>query len=269
MSTPLTSGAWAHELSVARQAACDAAELIRGRFGQKNDVQYKTPIEPLTEADLIADQLLEARIRDAFPDDAWMSEEGGDSSRRLFQDRVWIVDPLDGTREFIEGRPEFCVSIALVERGAPVVGVVVNPLTGEVFTARQGQGAHRNDAPLRVSDASVPQKADIVVSRNESRSGMLSAFEGRLPLRPLGGMANKLAVIAAGLADGTFTCQQRCQWDVAAGMLLVTEAGGRVTRLDGRPLLLNQPSPTFEGLLATNGPLHDRLLAVVRDLVAP
>ena len=249
------------ELEEAVAAAREAAAEILAHYGKGEQVQYKTAIEPVTEADVLADRILRTRLMAAFPGDGWLSEETADDGDRLQKRRVWIVDPLDGTREFIAGRPEFCVSVALAEDGIPILGVIVNPVTSECWSARIGHGAALDGAPIRVRESR--ELTDVVVSRTETRGGIMAPFEGRLPLRGVGGMAYKLALVASGRTDATFTTQHRCEWDVAAGAVLVSEAGGRVTGLDGRPLRFNQPSPHLVGVVAANAPVHDALLAVL------
>lgn len=256
------------ELAVARDAARLAAEAILARYGGDAEVRYKTPIEPVTEADMIADELLRTHLLGAFPTDAWLSEESADDPVRLERSRVWIVDPLDGTREFIARRPEFAVSVALAQDGVAVLGVIVNPVTRELFWAIRGQGAWIEVGTglerLVVSPAGAATDAHFAVSRTETRQGHFQRLQHDLRLRPIGGMAHKLALVARGASEGTFTLQNRCEWDVAAGLLLVTEAGGAVSQLDGTPFVFNQPAPTFHSVVATNGQVHDELLSVLR-----
>ena len=224
------------------------------------EVRYKTPIEPVTEADEIADRVLREGITTAFPEDAWLSEESADDHRRLERSRVWIVDPLDGTREFIVRRPEVMVSVALVVDGQPVVGVCVNPITREIYSAIRGQGAWLDGQQIRVNPSTDYAKENTVVSRSETRRGILRPFESNLSLEPMGGMANKLVAVASGRAVCTFTTQRRCEWDIAAGALILSEAGGQLTTLNGATPQFNQSPPHITGLLGSNGHSHHRLL---------
>ena len=256
------------ELLVARDAARLAADAILARYGGDAEVRYKTPIEPVTEADTIADELLRTHLLGAFPADAWLSEESVDDPVRLERSRVWIVDPLDGTREFIARRPEFAVSVALAIDGVAALGVIVNPVTSELFWAIRGPGAWlevgSSITRLAVSPAPVASDSYFAVSRTETRQGHFQRLQHDLRLRSIGGMAHKLALVARGSSEGTFTLQNRCEWDVAAGLLLVTEAGGAVSHLDGTAFTFNQPAPTFHSIIATNGRVHDELLSVLR-----
>ncbi len=255
------------ELKVAIDVGVLAAAAIRERYGGEQIVQYKSPFEPVTEADMVADRILRRDLLSAFPDDGWLSEESADDGARLTCNRVWIVDPLDGTREFVAGRAEFMVSIALCADGEPVVGVIVNPITQEVWAAQKGGGATLDGAPIRVSDVATLADSEVVVSRSETRRGMLEYWTGTFGMRPSGGAANKLVQIADGRSEGTFTRENRCEWDIAGGLLILEEAGGRVTRLDGSRFRFNQERTLFKGIVASNGILHEPLRASI--LAAP
>ena len=251
------------EIEVATDAALEAATEIRAHFGAGDTVEYKTLYEPVTAADLLADKILRERLLAAFPTYGWLSEETQDDGGRLQTERVWIVDPLDGTREFIRGLPEFCVSVGLVDQGVPVAAVIVNPITEQVWTAERGHGATLNGAFLRVSGCDSIANTTAVVSRNETRRGLLSHFEDILAMKPLGGMVSKLVAVADGSADATFTCYQRREWDIAAGTLLIREAGGVVTHLDGSAIHFNQSDTIVKGVLATNGLIHRDLVTAI------
>lgn len=256
------------ELEVATRAARHAGTLIKALYGGVADVRYKTPIEPVTDADLAADSALREQLGEAFPDDAWLSEESGGHLDRLEKRRVWIVDPLDGTREFVAGRPEFTVSVGLVVGGEPTLGVIVNPITGHCWSAIRGRGATCDGRPIHVAPRATLAEGQVLVSRSEKRRGALEQYEGLFPMRAVGGAAFKLALIAQGDALATFTTHTRCEWDVAAGLVILAEAGGRVTRLDGTPFRLNQVDPVFQGIVATNGATHDELRASVNRVIA-
>jgi myo-inositol-1(or 4)-monophosphatase len=240
-------------------------------FRQKLHVREKAPGDPLTEADLAADALIKEIVMTARPDDGWLSEETVDHPDRLVRERVWVVDPLDGTRSFIAGRAEFSISIALTEGGRAVVSVVYNPASGELFHAVAGQGAYLRDdrtgetSRLRVTaEAGVPPV--LLASRSEIVAGELDPFRDAWAVRPSGSTAYKLARVAAGAADAFASRGPKSEWDVCAGGLIVEEAGGRVTDLTGAPLCYNQPMPHVYGILASNGWVHDRLLGVLAGL---
>jgi myo-inositol-1(or 4)-monophosphatase len=177
---------------------------------------------------------------------------------------VWIVDPLDGTKEFVRNIAELAVCVALVEDGAPIVGVTYNPIREETFAAARGRGATLNGRPVRVSSTSQVSAAVILASRSETERGEWERFRGRFGIETCGSVGYKLARVAAGSADATFTLSPKSEWDVCSSACVIECAGGRVTDIAGHPIRYNQPSPTVAGVVATNGVLHDELLDVLR-----
>ena len=153
MEQPLSSGPapFAEELRAAESAAREAGGIIAGLYQGDYRVEEKSRGNPVTTADLNANRAIREILAGQFPDDAWLSEEDADDPKRLDRSRVWIVDPLDGTREFIRGIPEFCVSIGLAVNGSPVLGVIYHPLRRELFDAVRGGGARLNGEPIQVS----------------------------------------------------------------------------------------------------------------------
>lgn len=219
----------------------------------------------MTSADLEADRILKARLMKILPDAGWLSEETRDDPSRLGRERVWVVDPLDGTREFVRRLPEYTISVALVERGVPVLAVVHNPATGELFRAERGCGATLNGKPIR-AERSGAGRVVLLASRSEIARGEWAPLEGRAEIRPVGSIAYKLALVAAGRADGTFSTGPKHEWDVAAGVLLVTEAGGRAVDRSGRAHTFNQPDPVVDGIVATAPAAADHVWALFARL---
>ena len=261
------------ELEVAVAAAHEAGLAIARVYGRVRaggiDVTDKADGKgPLTEADLLADQILRERLMAAFPDDGWLSEETKDDAARLAKPRCWIVDPLDGTREFTLGIPEFVVSVGLAIGGTARLGVVHQPITGLTvsgFTDEHGVGrAFVADGPARTSDRAHMDGARLLVSRNELEKGGFGAWEGRIRLEPMGSVAYKLALVAIGQADGTFTPKPRNEWDLCGGVAVVDAAGGRCTDGAGRPYRFNRADPLHHGVVGTNGHLHDEILGWIR-----
>lgn len=223
----------------------------------------KADESPVTRADREADALLRSRLRELLPDAGWLSEETADDGARLQESRLWVVDPLDGTKEFIAGLPEYTVAIALVEAGAPVLGVVHNPVTGDVFAAVRGGGATRNGARIRTVEG-----RDLLASRSELKRGEFEPFQATWDVRAVGSIEYKLALVAAGDGAVTFSRGPKHEWDVCAGALLVTEAGGVATDLFGDPLRFNQSFPKTKGILAGARAAYDRALAQLRQVGA-
>jgi myo-inositol-1(or 4)-monophosphatase len=257
------------ERAVAEAAAREAGAIVKRYYEKPIEQVAKTDKGAgrdenwLTQADSESNDLLESRLRGAFPDYGWLSEETKDSPERLAKERVWIVDPLDGTREFTLRVPEFCVCVALVEKGRPVVGVEYNPATDRLYSAALGAGTTMNGAPARVSRTEHVALAQVLASRSEDKRGEWEPFKQYCHVVLTGSVAYKLAELSVGNGDATFTLTPKNEWDICAGSILVEEAGGQVTGLDGKPLVFNQPSPLRPGMIASNRVLHAGLMTLI------
>jgi myo-inositol-1(or 4)-monophosphatase len=247
------------------EAALGTAREVFSHFTPgRIEAEFKIGHDPVTEADRAVD----AAMRDTLlrPGEGWLSEESVDDLSRLDQRRVWVVDPLDGTREFVKGIPEFCVSIGFVENGKPIAGGICNPATQEVFIGAIDGGVLYNGKPARASQRTSLNGATVLASRSEIHRGEWRQFDnGPLHIHPVGSVAYKLALVSAGLADTTFTLTPKNEWDVAAGVALVLSSGGFVTTLDGAPFRANNRQPLISGLIAGGEFLQDGLL----DLLKP
>jgi myo-inositol-1(or 4)-monophosphatase len=264
----MSAAALAREREVAVRAAREAGALVRRYYASGLRVDEKGPGDPVTRADLEANAHIHALITAAFPDDGWLSEETADSSARLGRRRVWVVDPLDGTKEFVQRIPEFCVCVALVEDGRPILAVSYNPAADRLYAAVRGEGTTLDGTPVRVSETARVEDAVVLASRSEDRRGEWDAFKTRVRVRLTGSIAFKLAELARGAGDATFTLTPKNEWDICGGTLLVEEAGGKVTDLAGAPLRFNQPQTLRPGMIASNGRLHAALLALIAELTA-
>src|ERR1700722_3424325 len=251
------------------QAALDAARNIFARFTPGAvATEYKIGHDPVTEADRAVDAALRQNL--LREGEGWLSEETADNPLRLDKQRVWIVDPLDGTREFVQGLPEFCVSIGYIENGNPVAGGIYNPATQETFLGSIDTGVLYNGKPACVSQRSSLNGALVLASRSEVKRGDWKQFEnGPFKVQARGSGAYKLALVSAGLADVTFTLTPKNEWDVAAGAALVLSAGGYVATLAQAPLRCNHRDPLISGLLASGPHLRDELLAAVDGHIEP
>ena len=239
------------ELAAAEQAARDAGVAVMGSFRGKFDVREKSKNNPVTSADLEANRIIRGCIQKNFPNDGWLSEEDSDNGDRLGLSRVWVVDPIDGTKEFIEGVPQFAISIAFVVDGRPKVSVVFNPAEQRLYKAAAGQGAYLNDAPIRVTARSNIEGASLLVSRSEPQK-RFQVFVDRCAIRPVGSIAYRLAKVAGGDGDGTLTFRTIYEWDICAGALMVEEAGGKVVDGDGHSLRFNRQPAKHKGVVAAN-----------------
>jgi myo-inositol-1(or 4)-monophosphatase len=251
-------------LAAAVSAAQAAGEVILDCDRSTCRSWDKSVDNPVTEADLAADELLRARLAAVAPECGWLSEETVDAPDRFGSACVWVVDPLDGTREFIEGLDEFAVSVALVGVGSPLLGVVHNPATRETIAGIVGQGVAYNGSERgAVSECTEATDARVLVSNTEIKSGMWSPYEDVLDLRPLGSAAYKLGRVAAGFADAYVSLKPKHEWDVCAGAALVLATGGRVTDLRGHELRFNRADVKIRGIVSANPALHASLMDVL------
>jgi len=251
------------ELALAKKAARAAGEILRGHWRRGGyEIGSKGHDNPVTAADLEADRAIKKMLRDPFPGYGWLSEETADNAERLKCRRVWIVDPLDGTKEFIKGIPEFAVAIALIEDGVPVLGVTYNPVKRETYWAMRGAGCYLNKRRVRVTRTRTLKRATVLASRSETARGEWQMFRGMLNARPTGSVAYKLALVAAGKSDATFTRSPKSEWDIASGAALVIEAGGTITDIKGREIRFNRRNVQLDGLIADNTILHAALMKV-------
>jgi myo-inositol-1(or 4)-monophosphatase len=239
------------ELAVAEQAARDAGVAVMGLFKGKFDVREKSKNNPVTTADLEANRIIHESIQKNFPNDGWLSEEDPDDAQRLSLSRVWVVDPIDGTKEFIEGVPQFAISIGLVVDGRPQVAIVFNPAKERFYQAVAGQGAFLNGAAIRVTGRNEIDGAQLLVSRSEPQK-RFQVFVDRCALRPVGSIAYRLAKVAGGDGDGTLTFRNIHEWDICAGVLIVEEAGGKAVDGDGNLMMFNRQQAKHKGVVAAN-----------------
>ena len=260
-----------HAHQVAVEAAREAGRAVRRYYQDEYTVTDKGEDNPLTDADLASDRILMERLLAAFPDYGWLSEETADDGKRVAKDLCWIVDPLDGTKEFTKGIPEFVVSVGLVAGGHAVLGVLYNPIKDQLFSGYLAAdratpvGAWLNDAPVRVTDRAALTGARVVCSRTEMSKGWFEDYKDQLIPEPVGSVAYKFGLVAAGRADATFTPRPRHEWDVAAGAAIVAAAGGRVSNRHGADYVFNKPHPKMDGVAATNGHIHEAILGLMKD----
>jgi myo-inositol-1(or 4)-monophosphatase len=244
-------------------AALEASRVVFSRFTPGEiDAEYKAGHDPVTEADRALDAVLRKEL--LREGEGWLSEESVDDPIRLQRSQVWVVDPLDGTREFVQGIPEFCVSIGFVENGRPVAGGICNPATNEVFLGSVESGVTYNGKPARPSQRKTLEGALVLASRSEVKRGEWKAFgNSGCKIRPMGSVAYKLALVSAGLADATFTLTPKNEWDVVAGAALVQAAGGFVSTLEKTSLIANRRDSLLSGLIASGPFLQETLLTLV------
>lgn len=226
------------------------------------EVQRKAGGDPVTEADRTVDTVLREFLTE--DGEGWLSEETVDDFVRLDKQRVWVVDPIDGTREFVTGIPEWCVSVGLVEHGRPVAGGILNPQTGQLVLGAEGLGVTLNGEPAGVTPREDLAGSVVLASRSEVRRGEWERFENRgFEVRPCGSVAYKLGMVAAGVVDSTWSLVPKNEWDVAAGVALVRAAGGWVRVLDEPDRGFNQEKTLMAGLVACGARLKPAVVAEI------
>lgn len=247
------------DLALVTQAAKAAGKIALRHFGSTPRVWDKGQGQgPVSEVDLEIDAALRDMLLGARPDYGWLSEESPDSPDRLTRDRVFIVDPLDGTRAYLDGQDGFAHPVCVVEHGRPTAAAIHVPRLGQTFSAALGQGAFCNGAPIAVSR----QVAGARVLALRSQFDAVH-WPGGLPdisphFRPA--LAWRMALVAQGAFDAMLTFRPAWHWDIAAGALIVTEAGGTVSDDSGAPLVFNTPDPRSPGVVAANPVLHATLM---------
>jgi myo-inositol-1(or 4)-monophosphatase len=249
------------ELLTAAVREAGALAMVHFKAGVKG--WEKSPGNPVSEADLAVDRLLKARLADARPDYAWLSEESADDGRRLRALKVWMVDPIDGTSAFVKQQAEFTISAALVRDGQPILAAVFNPATDEFFDARAGQGARRNGQRLQLAPAPPHKRLSLLASK---RTFVRNGWLNRLPeceFHHRNSVAYRMALVAAGRFDATLSLSEKSDWDLAAADLIVREAGGRATTAAGEALRYNAPQPRHTSLLAAAPGAFEPLLALL------
>ena len=229
-----------NELKIAKEAALRAGEILLKYYGRSYEIREKSKNNPVTTADFEADDFLRDTLLGSFPDYGWLSEETRDSSERLSKNRVWVVDPLDGTKEFIRGVPEFVVSIGLVENCKPILGVIYNPVKNELFSAVKGEQASLNGILISCTNCQSLSEASVFTSRTETKDGLWEQYEKYFRKRiECGSVAYKLAKTAAGHADLFISLKPKNEWDICAGDFLVERAGGKVFTRKGEGIRYN------------------------------
>ncbi len=259
-----------HELTVLCRAMVDAGKRALRLADTGFEVYTKPDHSPVTSVDLEVNRLLEAALRGTFPEDGWLSEESPDSAERLSKARVWVIDPIDGTKAFIKRRPTFVISAALVQDGHPLVGAIYNPSTEELFSAVRGHGARLNGHLIR-ANAPPSTPFPLLVNSGELDHGRFRALGEAVACQSLGSIAYSLALVAAGRAPAMLTLEREYEWDVAAATVLIQEAGGWITNGAGAPFSFNQAVPQFRGTIAVSSEARktcEPLVARLRGLSA-
>lgn len=245
----------AGDLSLLLAAAREAGIIAMRYFNRNPEVWMKTGQSPVSEADYAVDTFLRETLMAARPDYGWLSEETADSEARLSARRTFVVDPIDGTRGFLDGSDAWCISVAVVEAGVPIAGVLDCPVRGEVFSAMPGEGATKNGLPIRVR---MPGPQIEIGGPKPFFDALPEEWRARVHrVAHIPSLAYRLARIAEGALDASFVKPNARDWDIAAADLILREAGGRLLNAAG-------VAPSYAGAVTT----HDALVAGSGDLLA-
>jgi len=261
--------AWAADRALLEDAVREAGAIALGFFRGALQHWEKNPGDPVSEADHAVDDFLRRHLLAARPGYGWLSEETEDDPARLGRRRVFVVDPIDGTRSFIKRVPEFTICAAVVEDGRPAVGAVYNPATEEMFAATLGAGATLNGTPIRVSD-----RPGFAGARLLSGKRMFERAGWREPppdavFHTINSIAYRMALVAQGRYDGCVSLAQKSDWDIAAAELIVAEAGGRVTTARNRPFVYNAALPRHPSVVIAGPALHGTLMDFLQTVQRP
>ncbi|GAK44995.1 inositol-phosphate phosphatase [Tepidicaulis marinus] len=229
----------------------------------------KSKGDPVSEADLAVNALLAERLQDARPGYGWLSEETEDDARRLTRTRVWVIDPIDGTRAFIKGKPHFTICGALVEEGRPVLGAVFNPAMDEFFEAVSGGGARLNGAPIQVSACDAIDGCRMAAFGPMFKHPAWREPWPEMEIVDRNSVAYRLALVACGQADAAMALNRKNDWDIAAADLLIHEAGGKVTDHQGAPLIYNREDTKHRSFIAAGPALYQAIIARTGKITLP
>jgi len=251
----------AADLELIRDAGREAGRIAMRYFKNKQEIWMKGGTSPVGEADYAVDRFLRETLTAARPHYGWLSEETVDSPARLGASRTFVVDPIDGTRAFIDGQSTWCISIGVVENGRPLAGVLDCPAKQEIYLAALGSGATRNGKPLAIGAPPVPPIVGGPKHLLNALPEKIAANVRRAAYVP--SLAYRLAMVASGELTATFIKANSHDWDLAAADLILSEAGGAVLDRDGFRLAYAGPVPSHAALVAGSGALLDRLVEVL------
>ncbi|HVU20362.1 MAG TPA: 3'(2'),5'-bisphosphate nucleotidase CysQ [Rhizomicrobium sp.] len=261
------------DLALLEATVRDAGEIARQFFGGTYKRWSKAQGSPVTEADLAVDRFLNERLTAARPDYAWLSEETDDDRARLAKGTVFVVDPIDGTVAFLKGKPHFTICAAVVHNGRSIAGAVYNPITDELFSARNHSGAFCNGSPIHVTDRAEIEGCRMLGDRAMFAHAAWETTPNRswppMEIETRSSIAYRIALVANGSFDAMMALSAKRDWDLAAADVIVTEAGGMLTAHDGAALIYNRADALQTSVVAAGPLLHRKLIERVAHIKLP
>ena len=248
------------DLNLLEEAVREAGHIARKFYGGDYKRWNKEGGSPVTEADLAVNKLLHDRLTSARPGYGWLSEETADDPARLTRREIFVIDPIDGTIAFLKNRPHFTICAAIVVDGRPCCGVVYNPISDELFSARAGAGAHRNGAAIHVGSRDRLEACAMLGDRTQ----FLQAPWPPMHVQNRNSVAYRLVLVADGSADASVSLTAKRDWDLAAADVILHEAGGLLTDTSGAALIYNRPVTKQASLIAANPALHAKVVELLR-----
>ena len=250
-----------------KKIALDAvkeAGLIALKFYKKDFKSWnKGPDNPVTEADYKINNLLQSKLCTHRKDYGWLSEESTDDLTRLTKRAVWVVDPIDGTKAFINRKPEFTICIALVVDSLPIIGIVYNPATEELYEAVRDQGSKLNGKVINVSNCNNLNQASLLASSTSFKNFNFKTSNKSTKFTFVNSIAYRIALVASGKYDATVTLSQKSDWDIAAAILIAQEAGGISSYSDGSLAVFNNKDTLHPNLIVANSALHKKIISIL------
>ncbi len=242
-----------------RKAVLEAGKIAK-RLKKNISVKYKSKNQPVTNADVTIDNFLKIFFEEKTPDYGWVSEESEDNKSRYSSDFFWCLDPIDGTRSYINGKPEYTISLALIKKDIPVLGIVLNPETEELFFAIKNKGAYCNENRLNVSNKQNLSSSICAISSSEVANVKEYDCFHQENIIKMGSIAYKIALVAKGKVDIAMSFTKKNDWDIAASQLILEEAGGVLKSILGKKMIYNSPHMKIDSVIAGNHKLINKLL---------
>lgn len=246
--------------NMAIDATMQAGEITKEYLQKDIKVWHKSKNQPVTEADIKVNKFLQKEFKERTPQFGWLSEESEDNRSRFKFDYFWCVDPIDGTRSFINKKAEYAISVALIKNNFPIFGIIYNPITKEMFTAEKENGAFCNSTRIFVNKKNRLQDCKLAISNSERGRIKENNFFNKLDVLKMGSIAYKIALVAKGTIDIALTFTNKNDWDLAAAYILIKEAGGNISLINGSEIKFNTKNLKIPNVSVSNTIIHKQLI---------